>query len=149
MLEYPMLTLLVIAPFAEKVQQAERQREAVEAIRELGGNVRYDYQFDKAGSLMLEQEPPGPAWLRALVGDDFFADVLHVSFFMAPKAAEVNDVVFEHVKPLRRLEWLRLRGTQITDPGLLELNRLTELVYLDLSGTHVTDAGLNHLRGLI
>ncbi len=33
MFEYPMLTLLVIAPFAEKVQQAERQRQAVEASR--------------------------------------------------------------------------------------------------------------------
>jgi len=33
MLEYPLLTLLVIAPFAEKVQQAERQRQAVEVRR--------------------------------------------------------------------------------------------------------------------
>jgi len=43
MLEYPMLTLLVIAPFAEKVQQAERQRQAVEVIRKAGGWVLYDY----------------------------------------------------------------------------------------------------------
>lgn len=43
---------------------------------------------------------------------------------------------------------LELSDTQITDSGLLHLEKLTELWYLGLSRTRVTDAGLAHVASL-
>ena len=41
-----------------------------------------------------------------------------------------------------------LRGTKITDAGLVHLKGLTELQKLNLSRSNITDAGLVHLKGL-
>ena len=53
-------------------ERARKQREAVEAIEKVGGAVRYEYQ-SKSG-----QEPPGPKWLRELVGEEYFVSVIYV-----------------------------------------------------------------------
>jgi len=62
------------------VRQAQRQRKAVEAIREAGAVVIYDYQLDEdePGMFTPEREPPTPAWLRRLLGVDLFSDVVVV-----------------------------------------------------------------------
>lgn len=44
-----------------------------------------------------------------------------------------------------QLESLSLRGTQVTDAGILELKKLHALNHLDLSSTLITDAALGHL----
>ena len=41
-----------------------------------------------------------------------------------------------------------LKGTQVTDAGLVHLKGLTNLKEMHLSRTQVTDAGLVHLKGL-
>jgi len=144
MLEYPILTLLVIAPFAEKVQQAERQRQAVEAIREVGGFVGYDYEMDESGFFWTKQEPPGPAWLRRLVGDDFVSDVVNVDF----SDTRVTDAGVENLNELTGITHLALGGTQVSDAGLENLTGLANLTLLGLSHTQVSDTGLKHLVGL-
>ena len=63
--------------FAYKMRQAERQRRAVEGIEEVGGRVWYDYELE-AHQRGKAPEPPAPAWLRELIGDDLFADVSYV-----------------------------------------------------------------------
>jgi hypothetical protein len=55
-----------------KMNQARRQREVVKAILEAGGAVYYDYEYKQSGN----PEPPAPAWLRKLFGDDLFRDVV-------------------------------------------------------------------------
>ena len=80
---FSLRTLLVFVTVASagcgwlgyKVRQARRQREAVEVIQRLDGSVKYDYQFDSDESLIESPLPPGPIWLRKLLGDDFFANV--------------------------------------------------------------------------
>lgn len=65
------------------VNRVREQREAVKAIEALGGEVRYDWQLrylPGTTNLRVEPEPPGPACLRRILGDDFFQDVHAVDF---------------------------------------------------------------------
>lgn len=64
---------------ALKVRQAERQRKAVTAIRKAGGYVLYDYECWN-GIPILDGKPPPPAWLREVLGEDFFSDVVQARF---------------------------------------------------------------------
>jgi len=139
MLEYPMLTLLVIAPLAEKVQQAERQRRAVEAITEVRGQrVWYDYERDLSRGMA---EPPARTWLRKLLGEHFFSNVVAVNLIRP-----VGDAALGHVCALSDLESLFVRDKQFTDEGLRHLTGLTGLTELHLFNTHVTEEGINELR---
>ena len=132
--------------FAVKLQQARRQREAVEAIREAGGHVTYDYEIDADGSRIQSPEPPGPAWLRKTLGVDFFSDVRCVYFYALWSG--FGDDGMEHLKELPSLQELYLSHTQVGDAGLEHLKGLTSLKWLRLSNTKVSNAGLEHLRGL-
>ncbi len=132
------LLSLPLGWFALKLRQAERQRQAVEAIREAGGYVSYDYEFSG-------QEPPSPARLTGLLGEDFFADVVYVNLDYPAKAGDVD---LEQVETLTALSGLSLSRTQVTDEGLVHLKGLTKLESLGLWDTQITDAGLAHLKGL-
>ena len=57
------------------VTKAHRQKAAVETILSDGGTVHYDYQRVEGGGDDPRREPPGPVWLRKLLGDDFVTNV--------------------------------------------------------------------------
>ena len=64
-----------------KVNAARRQKEAVDAILKVGGEVVYDYQMFPEGharEFLLDSNaaPSEPAWLRKLFGVDFMHTVL-------------------------------------------------------------------------
>ena len=134
------LLCLPLGWFAARLRDAERQRKAVEAIRAAGGAVKYDYQ--EAGG--WGAEPNAPAWLREVVGDDFFSDVVEVHLL----GTTFGDESMEHLKRLTNLNGLGLNDTQVTDAGLDHIKRLPSLEALYLGGTDVTDAGLKSLKGL-
>ena len=146
--QYSLRTLLVFVTLfalacswlAVKLQQAKRQREAVEAIRMLGGRVAYDYELDAYGDI-IPGEPPGPAWLRQILGDDLFCTVV-----FAKPTNDASMLILNDLSGIRRLE---LRRSQVTDAGLECLKSLPKLQMLDLRGGKVTDAGLEHLMGLV
>ena len=102
------LVSLGMSWFAVKMQQAKRQGEAVKQIKKLGGTVGYDWQDPALG----KTEPSGPAWIRKLLGEDFFAAVVLVSVH-----AEGSDDDLEHLKGLAQLRKLDLRGTRVTGTG--------------------------------
>jgi Leucine-rich repeat (LRR) protein len=52
------------------------------------------------------------------------------------------------LKDLKKLTWLNLSNTRLTDAGLKCLKDLTSLTTLDLSGNNVTGVGLRELRDL-
>jgi hypothetical protein len=137
------LTLAVALPFgrlATEMKQAKRQRDAVEGIRKLGQVVLHDYEADLPFPSSFP-EPPGPDWLRDLLGDDFLANVTEVD-------GEVDDAGLVPLKEFTQLETLVLRFSELTDAGMEHLKGLTELRTLNLSDTKVTDVGLKYLRGL-
>jgi hypothetical protein len=134
---------------AVKLQRARNQRGAVEALREVGCNLEYDYEYPwSVGFVSAHREPPGPQWSRDLLGVDLFSDVAHVDFNVPRGCSAPTD---DDLQPLRRLTELRsldLCLTWLTDEGLEHVEGLSKLEVLDLSFTQVTDAGLERLRGL-
>ncbi|MFP6613292.1 MAG: leucine-rich repeat domain-containing protein [Pirellulales bacterium] len=64
------------------------------------------------------------------------------------KGTKVTDAGLVHLKRLTSLKILDLSNTKVTDAGLVHLKGLTKLEKLSLNDTKVTDAGLEHLKGL-
>jgi hypothetical protein len=131
--------------FALKLEQARKQRAAVDAIRRMGGVVYYDYQvyFDKSQNA----PPPGPEWLRERFGVDFIATVQEV--FLSDSLDDAGlQQLDEHFKALPRLETLGIGGTNVTDTGLKHLAGLSQVKRLSIWGTSITDSGLEHIQGL-
>jgi hypothetical protein len=140
-----LLALLLLIPcgwFAVKMEHAAKQKAVVEEIENLGGLVWYDYQFDADGAPSTKDpEPPGPLWLRRLLGDDFFINVTRLDLTQA----EVADATLGHLEGFTDLESLSL-GERATDAGLEHLAGLTQLQSLDLRRTKVTTSGLEKLH---
>jgi hypothetical protein len=141
-----MLVAVVCSWIAVKMQRAGRQKEAVESIIQLGGIVYYDYQYDSRKNLTRNAIQPDPAWLRNMLGDDYFREVTLVSFYN--KKLNVTDADLENLKELNHIYMLQLDKTQITDAGLESLEGLLQLQELYLGNTQITDSGLKHLKGL-
>ncbi len=137
------LTVVVAVPFswlAVEMKGARKQREAVGAIRKLGGWIVYDYEQPT----IPNPQPPGPEWLRKLLGNDFFANVVLVNL----GGMQATDGELEHIKELTQLQDLWLYGGHVTDEGVKHLKGLTQLVLLHLGGTQITDTGIVYLHGL-
>src|ERR1700730_8857612 len=94
-------------------KKAERQRAIVEQIRKDGGWVFYDYQFDHSGRLIARAEPAAPAWLRMLLGDDFFTNVVGVH--------AKSRGILGSLRELDRLATLDLMDSNLGDADLAHL----------------------------
>lgn len=119
---------------------ARKQQRAVAAIQRLGGSCGYRYQSRPGRS----QKPPGPAWLRNLLGIDYLDRVDGVRLV----GDSILDADLALLQGLPGLEHLRLGGERLTDAGLAYLEGSRRLIYLSLECPGITDAGLAHLAGL-
>jgi hypothetical protein len=127
------------------VREARIQRDAVAAIKETGGAVRYDWEFRNCEALP-GGKPWAPRWLVDLIGVDYFG---HITAAVAHHmSAETSDAVLAHVGRLTLVESLNLHDSSISDSGLVHLKGLTNLRVFLLYRTQVSDAGLMHLKGL-
>jgi Leucine-rich repeat (LRR) protein len=69
-----------------RVNAARHQREAIAAILKAGGSVTFDYQLiagsGRPGTSATSPaaNPPGPVWLRDLIGEEFFRTAVAVTF---------------------------------------------------------------------
>jgi hypothetical protein len=157
LLVFLLVLSLPLGWFALKLHKARRQREAVGAIVEMGGFVYYDYQLEK-GSMLPDPaaEPGSPAWLRRLLGDDFFCHAESVCcgtdrVLYADASYDVEPDFESLVVQLQRLphlEHLRVHGEWMTADGPEHLATLANLQSLRLSDTQITDDGLRHLAKL-
>jgi hypothetical protein len=139
-----LLLVVVVAIPCSWMAVAGRQKEVVEEIRQLGGLVQHDYKFQESGNPFASGVPPGPTWLRDLLGEDFFATVVDVNCV----GSSVTNAGLEHLKGLTQLKRLELSTMPVTDAGLGHLKGLTQLEALYIDGTRVSDAGLVYLKGL-
>jgi hypothetical protein len=175
--QYSLRTLLIFVTlfavacswFTVKMQHAKRQREAVEAIMQLGGLVLYDYETFQykdsvhiSGSPIIVNEPSTPLWLRNLLGRDFFYNVITVLVYSENGldyiesltqienlyliGASSTDATLSQLNRLTKLQTLYLYDSQVTDAGLVNLEGLTNLILLDLNNTPISDAGLENLK---
>jgi hypothetical protein len=165
--QYSLRTLLIFtlicaiasAWLGRRIEQKRNERQAVEAIIKVFGTVTYDYQKVKGA------KPPGPDWLRKLLGENFFSEVSEVefqAFFFtgrqhldaSPDLQDFRRFVEEHHEHLVYVKWspeiqmLEHSTTNVADAELAYVKELTKLKSLQLSGTMITDAGLVNLIGL-
>ena len=99
----------------KKIERKRNERDAVAVILKLGGIVMYEYQTMPGAP---PPQPPGPAWLRSLLGENFFS--------------EVDFVALQHLsepKPDRRTE-------------------LNQVYGMNLNGKYVAEAEMERLEGL-
>ncbi len=146
---YSLRALLILVTVISVVlgylfHQAREQERVVAWVKEQGGSVRYEYY--KMDVPTPEEYDYGwePEFLRDLLGDDFFYDVVTVNL----AGQEVSDL--SPLASLTNLDRLYLIDTRVSD--LSPLASLTNLGYLGLSGTDVSDlsplASLSNLRRL-
>ena len=147
------LVVAVVLPFswlAVEMKAAREQHDSVEALAKVRGKIFYEWQFVADGNLLPNAQPPGPEWLRKLLGGDFFTTVVGADLAnsVSRLTNDVSDAGLAHLARLSQLQWLWLDRTKITDAGLVYLKGLTQLKVLYLNDTQITDAGLAHLAGL-
>jgi hypothetical protein len=131
---------------AVEIKRARRQAEAVERLLRSSHWVNYEWEVRANGFQRPNPTPPGPSWLRNLLGVDFFSDVANVGL-NSDRPAEVTDVMLEQLMDLTRLRQVWLYGTKITDTEMKQLEGLTQLQLVELIGTtEVTETGLKKLQ---
>ena len=127
---------------AQIVRDANIQRRAVASIKQVGGWVVYDSEWDE-DQHTSSWKPRWPKRLVDLVGIDYLGNVVFINLH-----DRGTDEVLREVARLKHLRQLHRPGFAVTDLGLAHLGRLRQLQLLSLDDTKVTDAGLAHLKGL-
>jgi hypothetical protein len=125
-------------------REANIQRDAVAAVKNAGGAVRYDWEWTD-GSAITGGKPWAPKWTVDLIGADYFG---HVTQVWLHPSSTATDATLAHVGRLTRLQGLYLNSPHVSDAGLAHLKGLTDLSEVVLNCTQISDAGLVHLRGL-
>jgi hypothetical protein len=148
---------LALGLLARRVNQARQQSRAVAEIRGCGGSVEFDWQQSNEEDDPLNPTrrptptPSGPAWLRRLVGDDYFQTVTAVDLsglMTSQRGCSSLEVAVQMARSFPQLKFLLLdcRGScEDTLEAIGELNQLEKLIFW---GNDVTDAGMAHLRRL-
>jgi hypothetical protein len=142
--QFSLRTLLILVAlcalpcswFATRIQRAERQRKAVEALFSRHPNIVINYGDTTA-----------PATVRRLLGDGFFVDVEQIIVCGVPGFSDSDMVYFESFPGLTEMAFIG--GDGITDAGLAHLMGLSKLQNLNLSGTKVTVEGVRKLQQAI
>ena len=141
------LTVAVAIPcgwLAVEMKAAREHGQIEDKIDKLGGSVNWSWEagYDANGNLLPYAIPPAPEWLRNLLGDHFFTEILEVYL----DGTQSTDADLEPFKGLTQLRHLFLRRTLVTDAGLENLKRLNQLQELYLAATKVTDEGVQKLQ---
>lgn len=150
----------IVLAFLWRSNHVRHQRAIIDHVRELEARVVYDY--GRAGV----DRPPGPSWLRQLLGDDFLADVVGIDVSV-PASDEtlaaiaalphlrllvlrdgLDDAAIALLLGAQRLEQLQFSSPAVTDVGLSQLAELKQLTHLSIGAPQVTDSGLLLLESL-
>lgn len=144
LLQFSLRTFLAVLTIAcvwlgSKVEKVRTQRKIARMVTHDGGQVAYDYEYPLNGA--APRSPPGPKWLRLLLGDDYFADLVFVEF----KNGADSEVRL--VAKLPTLRHLSLRAG-IRDVSLESICELSNLETLEMFGAHLSGDGFGRLAKL-
>ena len=144
------LTLAVALPcswLGVEIRRASQEHATVQAISLLGSVVFGSDVSDMRGERRLYPEKPsGVEWLRRLLGDEFFGEVIIVRF--CHDGAGDPAVAIEGLKCFPRLREIDFEGHNVTDAWLLHLQMMDQVWYLSIRDTNVTDVGLRNIKQL-
>lgn len=140
---------------------AERQRQAVAALRAVGASVSYSHDLRNGEAAMtpLQRWLPTDYLAKAeiltlrspettdapLTGLSWLSGLKHLDLVGTP----IGHTGVARLASLTSLQKLVLARTNVTDADLAQLGRLTNLQVLNLADTPVTGAGLVKLKGLV
>lgn len=161
---FSLRTLLVLLTLASlwlgwHVHESRQQQEAVRAIRNHGGWIRYDFQFPSGSFDYASFDPNAesslPMWMLDIFGVDLFHSVVEVNLVYSEdggKRQENNkpsSAALQYLPKFPNLKRLLLAGAQVDDPGMRFLAELPRLEHLYLwDALLVSDDGVDHLRFL-
>ncbi len=120
------LTLIVAVAcswLGRKVEAKRRQQVAVDAISEHGGHVEWDYIIEDPWA----KHPYGPGWIRSLLGENFFSEVVSIQCI-----GEVDLEAFPHVQQVQLESW------PVSNAGLEYLKRLPDIKKLRFVDTKIS-----------
>ena len=106
-------------------------------MKEQGGTVLYDWQFNNDGGIEWSKELEAN-WLRDLLGVDYFHTVV---------GAEINDTKMSDLSPLadlKNLAGLYVDGTQVSD--LSPLANMKNLIWLSVDNKQVSEEEIKKLE---
>lgn len=109
-------------------------RIAIKEVQRLGGDITYAHHVD----------PPGPKWVRLILGDDFFVEVTQIQLY----TDEVNDATLAVIAKLPRIDSLIVKSDGVTNKGLAVLAHANGLMAVDIRSANVTAAGYLQLKDL-
>ena len=138
------------------VTSTRRQQDAVNAIREYGGWVRYDFQYPSGQFSSNDFDSKAkswvPQWALNRLGVDFFHGITFVSLNYSDDSGKrvengnLTDDALQHLPKLPNLRVLLLSDTQATDSSMLHLAALSKLEYLYMwDVSNVSDEGVHNL----
>jgi hypothetical protein len=165
------LLALFIGHWAER---ARRQREALEAIADLGARVKFDWQALESDAFFVSELSTsgdgGPHWLQQWIGREYFETPVGIYLELTWRdiardelrwlkalsqlqtlnldSEHVTNSALEPVGQLKSLKVLCLDGANVDQDGLQHITTLTQLEYLRLGGDKVTDPCLVHVGRL-
>ncbi len=137
-------------------------------VAALGGVLKFSYQFDSSGNEIFDPNPV-PGWIRALIGDNFFITPYSIDLsskrftdrdleFLSRNGSAKNirrlefrtgplsDTGLSIIAGLRKLYWLQIPYTQVTNSGIKTLcQQMPQLEYLDTLGSRVDDGVIDDL----
>ena len=158
-----MILGMMMGRVTNKVRQ---QRNAVNAILAAGGTVGFDYQYANPSGIGPRNQlamPPGPAWLRRILGDELFRTPVVLTLqgesttdeflanqlgqfpelnLLSIKCSNVGDAALPHIASFDLMR-LRLDCPKITPAGIQQLKNLPALIVVE-SYRDPRNANLTH-----
>jgi hypothetical protein len=138
------LVLIVGGGLGWVIHRAHAQRDAVAAIKRVGGHVGYSWQRFREVGIAPPPKPPGPDWLRRTLGPDFLDTVTYVFL----QGEQCDDEALRAACRLPWLEELIVVDTSVTDSGAENLRQLAGLRSLDLRLNRITARPIRHIGGM-
>lgn len=151
-----MVLIAALAVWLGRITNRARTKlDVVAALGTMGAGVRFDYEYPPGVSPITTPptpgaQPRGPVWLRRVLGDEYFYNVVWVRWGYAASSlprgelsARADDELLLKLASLGSLKHLSIAERDVTGAALAKASGLRELEFLHLlSCPNLTDDGL-------
>lgn len=127
-----------------------RQKQLIADLRARGAVISYDYEYgpwDTESTIppkkLSDAIPPGPVWLRELIGIEAFANVVAVEL-----KEPCSDEDLPRLAEFPRLRRLKLNGRSFTPEAMSALRELKRLEALECQKTRLRDEAFSLIAEL-